>query len=109
MSDLDRNRVNGEWFVCDGPLNYQHRILEAGYAFNRIVCEVKSSRDALVLAAAPDMLAALRDIISWIPNEAALARLGFLTEFPEQARKRAVAAIAKATTQPAPAPNASEE
>lgn len=56
--------------------------------------------DARLIAAAPDLLEALRDIVSWIPNEAALERLGFLTEFPELARKKAVAAIAKATTTP---------
>jgi len=53
--------------------------------------------NARLITAAPDLLEALRDIISWIPNEATLARLGFLTEAPELARKKAVAAIAKAT------------
>jgi hypothetical protein len=87
----------GPWSICDGPLNYPHRVLSPGEAFDHTVCDVKDSGSARLIAAAPELLEALRDIISWIPNEAALARLGFLTDAPEQARKKAISAIAKAT------------
>ena len=57
--DAARNRLDGDWHVCDGPSGYQHRILEAGPAFDRTVCDVKESKDARLLAAAPAMFVAL--------------------------------------------------
>ena len=57
------DRKDGDWFVCDGPHGYQHRILEAGSAFDRTVCDVKLSEDASLIAIAPAMFKALCELI----------------------------------------------
>ena len=54
-----RNRPVGQWFVCDGPSGYQHRVLAQGSAFDRTVCDVKETADARLIAAAPAMFDAL--------------------------------------------------
>ena len=59
----ERNRVEGDWHLSDGPLNYQHRILEQGSAFDRTVADVVRSDDARLLVAAKAMFEALCELI----------------------------------------------
>jgi hypothetical protein len=50
-----------------------------------------------LIAAAPDLLEALRVLLSWTPNVETFDRMGFATKGPLQAITGARAAIAKAT------------
>ena len=57
----------------------------------------ESAANARLIAAAPELLEALRELIGWIPNASTLERMGFHTDAPVKAHAKARAAIAKAT------------
>ena len=82
----------GEWiaepdpYSCDGDWR-----IGVG---DRVQCVATCSRrDARLLTAAPDLLAALQDVIGWVSG-----REHWHTDEPEKSVDRARAAIAKATT-----------
>lgn len=79
------------------PSNSGHFIAGAGEN-SGYLAEVRQCRskqdvraDARLIAAAPDLLAALRDVVGWVPGPTA-----FFTDGSDAAIKRARAAIAKA-------------
>lgn len=53
--------------------------------------------NARLIAAAPELLEALRSLIGWIPNAQTLERMGFHTKAPMESYELARKAIAKAT------------
>lgn len=77
------DEVGGEWgaYVCMGIGDHTSDRTRGNEEAN-----------ARLIAAAPDLLEALRDLMGWIPGEA-----HWHTKAPSEALERARAAIAKAT------------
>lgn len=56
----------------------------------------ESEQVSALQASHADLKAALQGLIGWVPNEAAMARMGFHTDAPVNAHKKAQAALAAA-------------
>lgn len=65
---------------------------EDGGSVSRVVTPEEALKNAHLFAAAPDLLAALQDVIGWVPGASA-----WHTDAPLKSVERARAAIAKAT------------
>lgn len=83
----------GQGGPADNPMPIYVIQSKNGYA---TIAEYVDANNAPVLAAAPELLEALQDLIGWIPNEATLAQMGFHTDAPVKAHRKARAAIDKA-------------
>lgn len=65
---------------------------EMQYALSHTFCYQNAEANARLIAAAPELLEALKDLIGWVPGG-----VHFHTDAPQKAVERASAAIAKAT------------
>ena len=84
----------GPWEACGNLIRTQR---EADGSGGFLVAEIPAntgdtSEKARIMAAAPELLEALRDVIGWVPGRAA-----FHTDAAAKAVERAVSAITKAT------------
>jgi hypothetical protein len=80
----------GPWLCCDGPENYQHRVYVMRDEVSGVaICDVVETSNARLIAAAPELLEALRVLLRDIEADAEIAI--------SPAIYQALAAIAKAT------------
>lgn len=69
----------GPWRVYDGPYGYQHRII-SDHDMVGDVCDVRRSRDARLIAAAPMLFEACQTFALWLHRE----ETGYLQNWGER-------------------------
>lgn len=92
---MSSKHAPGPWAYQEDSDAYTHIVRGPG---NRFICQLAQTpsaeieANARLIAAAPELLEALKDLIGWVPGG-----VHFHTDAPQKAVERASAAIAKAT------------